>query len=154
MKDKENVNISTKEEIRIRNKRVKERGILANALYHYANNELSYGIKNIVDCESCANYLFENLGYRKIPEGSVVLSKGEAQKYYAYKHIEPQIKGCLDREVKLEKQLKEARKETAREILQKLYDETIREGRPAVYKLLSPKDIKELAKQYGVEVEE
>lgn len=54
----------------------------------------------------------------KIPEGSVVLSKCEAQKYYAYKHIEPQIKGCLDREIKLERQLKEARKETAREILE------------------------------------
>ena len=56
-----------------------------------------------------------NAGYRKIPEGSVVLNRNEAQHYYAYKHIEPQIKGCLDRERKLEKQVKQERKETIKD---------------------------------------
>lgn len=83
-----------------------------------------------------------NAGYRKIPKGSVVLNRHEHQKYCAYKIIEPQIKGCLDRERELERKLKEleeqrdrqahiaeeliqekhkwteqARKETAKEIL-------------------------------------
>ena len=53
----------------------------------------------------------------KIPEGAVVLTAGENQKYAAYKIIEPQIKGCLDRERELEKRLETIRKETAREIL-------------------------------------
>lgn len=78
----------------------------------------------------------------KIPKGSVVLDRQEHQKYCAYKIIEPQIKGCLDRERELEKQVAEleeqrdrqayiaedliqekhrwteqARKETAKEIL-------------------------------------
>ena len=61
------------------------------------------------DSDDIANQLYEQ-GYRKIPEGSVVLDHDEAQKYCAYKIIEPQIKGCLDRELALEKQLKEARK--------------------------------------------
>lgn len=47
------------------------------------------------------------LGYRKIPEGSVVLDRQEHQQYCAYKIIEPQIKGCLDRERELERKLKE-----------------------------------------------
>ena len=43
----------------------------------------------------------------KIPKGSVVLDRQEHQKYCAYKIIEPQIKGCLDRERELEKQVAE-----------------------------------------------
>lgn len=37
-----------------------------------------------------------------------VLTETEYQKYCAYKIIEPQIKGCLDREKELEKRLAEA----------------------------------------------
>lgn len=80
----------------------------------------------------------------KIPEGSVVLDRQEHQHYCAYKIIEPQIRGCLDRERKLEKQVAklqeqrdrqayiaeeliqekhrwtdQARKEAAKEILQR-----------------------------------
>ena len=89
-----------------------------------------------------------NLDYRKILEGSVVLDRQEHQHYCAYKIIEPQIKGCLDRERELERKLKEleeqrdkqayiteeliqekhrwteqARKETAKEIFETLYEE-------------------------------
>ena len=102
----------------------------------------------------------------KIPEGSVVLSKGEAQKYYAYKHIEPQIKGCLEREVKLERQLKEVRKETAREFANAMLDikpdlrmldgctpsEFMRIVNLATDIIFQA--VKKVAKSYGVEVEE
>ena len=39
-----------------------------------------------------------NADYRKIPENAVVLTREEHQKYLAFKIIEPQIRGCLDRE--------------------------------------------------------
>ncbi len=121
-----------------------------------------------------------NLGYRKIPEGSVVLDRQEHQKYCAYKIIEPQIKGCLDRERKLEKQIAEleeqrdkqayiaeeliqekhrwteqARKETAKEIFKEImktpyYNEYAeRQGY-----LIRLEKFNEIAKQFGVEVEE
>ena len=54
-----------------------------------------------------------NAGYRKIPEGAVVLTRSEHQKYLAFKIIEPQVRGCLDRERELEKRLETMRKETA-----------------------------------------
>lgn len=57
-----------------------------------------------------AEYLI-NAGYRKIPENAVVLTREEHQRYLAYKIIEPQIRGCLDREEKLEKQVRELGKE-------------------------------------------
>lgn len=46
-------------------------------------------------------------GYRKVSERSVVLTWAEYQKYCAYKKIEPQIRGCLDRENALQKQVEE-----------------------------------------------
>lgn len=57
-----------------------------------------------------AKYLIEK-GWAKIPEGAVVLTREEYQKYLAFKIIEPQIRGCLDREEKLEKQVRELDKE-------------------------------------------
>ena len=47
----------------------------------------------------------------------------------------------------------QAEKDTAKEIWQELYNETIRCGIPAVYCTLTPKEIKDRAKRYGVEVE-
>ena len=44
-------------------------------------------------------------------------------------------------------------KDTAKEIFQELYNETIKDGIPAVYCMLTPKEIKDRAKRYGVEVE-
>ena len=52
-----------------------------------------------------------NEGCRKIPEGAVVLTREEHQKYLAFKIIEPQVRGCLDRERELEKQVRELDKE-------------------------------------------
>lgn len=49
-----------------------------------------------------------------------VLTETEYQKYCAYKIIEPQIKGCLDREKELEKRLAEA--EHRAEIAEKALD--------------------------------
>lgn len=54
-----------------------------------------------------ADYLIENgLTFTKI-------SDSEYQNYCAYKIIEPQIKGCLDRERELEKELKKYKRRTA-----------------------------------------
>lgn len=105
----------------------------------------------------------------ELPKGSVVLYHDEAQKYYAYKIIEPQIKGCLDRELALEKQLKEARKQAVKEVLEKTKEkckeledkfshlckskkeclmETCRyEGVLAV-----KRELNEIAKEFGVEL--
>ena len=66
--NEEMVNISTKEEIEARNKRDKEKDELSQALLHYATAEASGGIKTLIDCEGCAFYLYEMLGYRKIDE--------------------------------------------------------------------------------------
>lgn len=82
MKDKEKqieeiANIPTKEEIEARNKRGKEKDELRQALLHYATAEASGGIKSLIDCEGCAFYLYEMLGYRKLPKDSIVISKEE-----------------------------------------------------------------------------
>lgn len=76
MKDKEKANMSTKEEIERRNKTGKEKDELRQALLHYATAEASGGIKSLIDCEGCAFYLYEMLGYRKLPEDSVAVEKG------------------------------------------------------------------------------
>ena len=63
-------------------------------------------------------------GYRKIPEGAVVLMRSEHQKYLAFKIIEPQVRGCLDRERELEKRLETIRKETAEKFAERVKEET------------------------------
>ena len=130
-----------------------------------------------------------NTGYRKIPEGSVVLDRHEYQRYCAYKIIEPQIKGCLDRERELERKLKEleeqrdrqayiaedlvqekhrwteqARKETAEKLLNEIKERFVASyllptgldlpAKRVRYAKITEDDLNELAKQYGVEVEE
>lgn len=45
--------------------------------------------------------------YREVTEKKHLLDEKEWQDYCAFKHIEPQIKGCLDREREYEKQLAE-----------------------------------------------
>ena len=73
----EMANIPTKEEIEARNKIGKEKDELRQALLHYATAEASGGIKSLIDCEGCAFYLYEMLGYRKLPEDSVSTSKAK-----------------------------------------------------------------------------
>ena len=67
------------------------------------------------DCNECIAIDIYKQGYRKIPEGSVVLTREEHQKYCAYKIIEPQIRGCLDRERELEQKLKELEEQRDRQ---------------------------------------
>lgn len=91
----------------------------------------------------------------KLPECSVVLSKEVFEDYMRNaRQVEEGAEVCYNCHNEYAEKIAQARKETAREICQKLYDETIREGRPAVYNILSPTDIKELAKRYGVEIKE
>ena len=59
-----------------------------------------------IDADSQAKALYDK-GYRKINENDIVFSKSEHQHYLAYKLIEPQIKGCLDRERELERRIQE-----------------------------------------------
>ena len=126
-------------------------------------------------CKDIAEDLIK-LNYRKIPEGSVVLDKREHQKYCAYKIIEPQIKGCLDRERELEKQMKELEEQRDRQayIAEDLIQEKHRwfeQARKEIfnelfkkYNMFNDNDViiawqvkemlKKLAKKHGVEVEE
>lgn len=106
--------------------------------------------------EECATMAFCN-NYRKIPEGSVVLSKEEYGEYVELRNSEVGElvkenrelgKQCLDWMKLYHKQLtktEQTRKETAKEILQELY------CFPHEY---HEKKILELAKQYEIEVEE
>ena len=140
--------------------------ILCESKEHNCNGEDCKCLKQATD-------LF-NKGARILPEGAVVLSREEHQKYLAYKIIEPQIKGCLDRERELEKKCfamakeqeescqngyldgyekgkAQARKETAREFLYKLLDKL---NDNAGYFASARFVANEIAKQFGVEVEE
>ena len=98
----ETANISTKEEIEARNRRGKEKDELSQALLHYATVEASGGIKSLIDCEGCAFYLYENLGYRKLPEDSVVLSSEE---YEQLKRLKTENNRLYDIKFDLENQL-------------------------------------------------
>jgi radical SAM superfamily enzyme YgiQ (UPF0313 family) len=66
--------------------------------------------------------LFYNAGYRKIPEGSVVLSKEEYEQLCkgVKGYTAMFIAGDLDQIHDLENRFKEARKETAKEVLEKI----------------------------------
>ena len=60
--------------------------------------------------------------YREVTEKKHLLDETEWQDYCAYKHIEPQIKGCLDREKELTQQLAEKEKELkAKETLNQIF---------------------------------
>ena len=87
-------------------------------------NEYGFICCDCVYRKSCERYSLAeelyNAGYRKIPEGSVVLTREEHQKYLAFKLIEPQVRGCLDRERELEKRLETAIKETAEKFAERL----------------------------------
>lgn len=122
---------------------------------------------------TCAKQIAMNFyeqNYRKIPEGSVVLDRHEHQKYCAYKIIEPQIKGCLDRERELEKQVAELEEQRdrqayiAEDLIQEKHKWTEQARKETAEKTIkwfkensvcipSDEDINEFAKQFGVEVE-
>lgn len=94
-----------------------------------------------------ARYLYDR-NCRKIPEGSVVLDRQEHQKYCAYKIIEPQIRGCLDRERELERKLKELEEQRDRqayiteELIQEKHrwtEQARKETAEKIYKLVDNK---------------
>ena len=131
-------------------------------------------INNCLYCNIATHLIEQGYTKNKIPEGSVVLDRQEYQKYCAYKIIEPQIKGCLDRERELEKQVKglkeenhtlrlenndleaqveQARKETAKEILKLVKEKSWcyqadENGKAWTYSI-TVTQLKELAKQFG-----
>lgn len=80
------------------------------------------------------------MGYRKIPENAVVLTMEE------YIDLSRNYVG---------EQIEKARKETAKEILQCLYDKCYEiQNLRECFAHIIPLDILTLAKEYGVEVEE
>lgn len=95
------------------------------------------------------------LGYRKIPEDSVVLTKKEYETLMDIKALQTQVEESLSNIsnediANIEQQ---ARKETAKEILKGLISNISEIKYDAVCeKIVYIDDIKELAKQYGVEV--
>ena len=89
---------------------------------NYGEEAQCYSDTNFAECTKIKNVVDKlyNAGYRKITENAVVLTREEQQKYAAYKIIEPQIRGCLDRERELEKRLENSRKETAEKFAERL----------------------------------
>lgn len=105
-------------------------------------------VKNRKDCSDWDNakYNYEK-GYRKIPEGSVVLTEMQYNALLSKQSTVISIDEQLKKEFEYE--LKQARKETAREILKELYGQ-IDEKTPKWVET----QVKMKAKQFGVEVEE
>lgn len=164
MKDKEKqICVSTKKEVERRNKRDKEKDELSQALLHYATAEASGGIKTLIDCEGCAFYLYEMLGYRKIPGNSVVLSRKEyemlANKYknleIKYSNLCDNYRLCKDANETLKQNVITTCKKTVKEILQEIRayypidKEHCNDGELFILNLCE-----DIALRYGVEVEE
>ena len=162
----EMANISTKEEIEARNKRGKEKDELRQALLHYATAEASGGIKSLIDCEGCAFYLYENLGYRKLPIDSVVLLKEE---YERLKRVENEKDRLYEIKLDLENQLiekgwtdyegadeieKRVSKETAEKIFKMLISKLESNQFLSGKRIIMEVDVENLAKQFDVEIEE
>ena len=156
----ETANISTKEEIEARNRRGKEKDELSQALLHYATAEASGGIKSLIDCEGCAFYLYENLGYRKLPKDSVVLSKEE----YEVLKIKEKEKHWFETCMSVWKNSKiDSSKETADKIFNDII-QALEERKDSVKEFygvaesvgadVAIRAVKNLAKQFGVEIKE
>lgn len=169
MKDKEMqieemANEPTKEEIEARNKIGKEKDELRQALLHYATAEASDGIKSLIDCEGCAFYLYENLGYRKITKDSILLSKTDfdlilppnsvvlsKEEYNDYLNLKDLLdKGYFTSENRVV--IHKTRKETAEKILFDLVGHTF-ECDGWTY-TVDVDDVKWLADKYNVEIKE
>lgn len=99
--------------------------------YQGSNITVLYSYQRREQIAKCLVYQ----NYRKIPEGAVVLTQEMA---YEYREDLAKVKYLKD----------EIRKETAKEILQELYDTMKPRAFSAEYQ------IKTLAEKYGVEVEE
>lgn len=97
----------------------------------------------IEDATEIAKVLL-SAGYRKVPEGSVVLTKEE--------HMQ-MIKDCIEsNKITSQTYYERGSKETAKEILEKLVGHTFEDD--GWTWTVSKEDIQWLANKYGVEVEE
>lgn len=127
--------------------------------------DLAYGLTDNDDhFHRLAKYLY-NTGYRKISDGTVVLTNEEYDKLGLFEQTVQEYKSdngqlvLVKEQKKLQKYSTDIadfiRKETAKEILQCLYDkcyEIQNMGRGGIAHIL-PIDILQLAKHYRVEVE-
>ena len=104
-------------------------------------------------------------GYRKIPDGAVVLTKEEAEKYQEYKRILAEAESARNAAFYRlgQKRRDEIRKETAREIFSWLRNREPElidisglstDDEYLVSYTVSSGEIKQKAKEYGVKVEE
>ena len=113
-----------------------------------AKDYYGYSIDLEDDCKFVAEEMY-NKGHRKIPEDSIVLSREESQalkKQIEYWEYETKV---------AREEIDNAGKETAREILQCLYDKCYEtQNSRGGFAHITPLDILTLAKHYGVEVEE
>lgn len=112
---------------------------------------------NKCNTDLIVNVLY-NKGYRKIDKDSVVLTEEEYNIIdHNIKHLESVCNNIQDYTKELEESLKQARRETAREIFEYLYMQFSADyllGFRNEYKDWRYADlIKRYAKQYGVEVE-
>ena len=109
-----------------------------------AGCHIDQGCTEHTNCDECKAKLLVKEGYQKIPQDSVVLTREE------YGAIN------LERATDMLRAIQEqARKETAKEILQRLYEKFIKYICVGDCYTESDieKELQELAKQYGVEVE-
>lgn len=122
---------------------------MANYYCEYCNKQTGEKFCEHIDDKSCNIFfeaeLFYNAGYRKIPEDSVVLSREE------YKRL-------LDNAIRvdmeyLDHELAKERKETAKEILDLIVDESGVDLLGAYYKLRI-RTYNKIKREYGVGVEE
>lgn len=86
-----------------------------------------------------------NAGYRKIPEGALVMTKEELLKTMESRYVYDTTRGNKVNIIEMAREIE--RKETAKEILQEWADDNSSMGLDNTF-------VKNIAKKYGVEVEE
>ena len=122
-----------------------------------ANDIHQFFFANSCNLNYVAKHLIEDLNYRKIPDGSVVLSREE----YEGKEITVEMSGghklrlTVGKFGEMSRVLEEStRKETAKEIFRAIDGIGRGNGWHTYTIAIVINKLKELAKQYGVEVEE
>lgn len=144
---------------------------LTNILRNYCDNTPNEDCVGC-DCDECGAKAIINAGYRKVGKDEIVIKKSEyetlkkdkndyKQRFESSdKRFEQLLRTSVETVEKKhqywENKCKEigdvASKETAREILQELYDEAMRNTKEVVE--LTVFEIKQLAKEKGIELED
>ena len=121
-------------------------------------NTCAWRFGNPNDYKEICNDIAEDLikqNYLKIPEGSVVLTEKEYTKLKTYETLQKVRDDMgLDYSHGREEGYAKARKETAKEILQAIGDIETGNGLHTYTIMFIYKKVQELAKQYGVELQE